>query len=265
MVDPRLLLIVAADASSYGVGAVLSHRFPDGKEKAIFHARRSLTAAEKNYAKMEKEALALIFACKKFYKYIYGLRFLHLTDHRPLLAIFGSKSEIPVYNASRLQRWATMLLEYDFQIEYRQTAKFGQADALSRLIRQQQEGKEEEDVVIGSVEIDVCAIFDECVKNIPVDSEQVQALTEKDELLRQVKQAVEDHWPSKIKQESPLWSYYNRRDSLSIVRGCLMTGDRVVGPSRQNTKAAARRTPRGIENEASREEPGLLAEDRPRD
>uniref|UniRef100_A0A7I5EEM7 RT_RNaseH domain-containing protein n=1 Tax=Haemonchus contortus TaxID=6289 RepID=A0A7I5EEM7_HAECO len=127
----------------------MSHRLPAGTEKAIHHASRSLTAAEKNYGQVEKEALAITFALRKFHRYIYGRHFKLLTDHKPLLAIFGSKKGVPVYTANQLQRWALIVKNYDFTIEYRSTTNFGQADALSRLIAEQ--STTEEDVVVAEI------------------------------------------------------------------------------------------------------------------
>ena len=116
--DPNLEIIVAADASQYGIDAVILHRLPGGSEKAIAHASYSLTLTERRYSQIEKEELALIYAVKIFHKYIYGRNFTLFTDHKPLLTIFGSKRGIPVYTKSRLQRWATILLSYNFKIEY---------------------------------------------------------------------------------------------------------------------------------------------------
>ncbi|XP_062553858.1 uncharacterized protein K02A2.6-like [Armigeres subalbatus] len=48
--DPRLEIIVAADASMSGVGAVLLHRFPDGTIKAVCHVSRTMTQAENGYS-----------------------------------------------------------------------------------------------------------------------------------------------------------------------------------------------------------------------
>ena len=76
----------------------------------------SLKPAEQNYSHIEKEGLALIFAVKKFHTYIYGWHFTLLTDHWPILSIFGNRKGIPFHSASRLQRWAATLLGYDFRI-----------------------------------------------------------------------------------------------------------------------------------------------------
>ena len=87
--DPKLPLVVASDASAYGVGAVLSHKYPDGTERVIQYASQSLSRTQKKYSQIDKEAYAIIFAVKKFYQFLYGNRFTLYTDHRPLVQIFS--------------------------------------------------------------------------------------------------------------------------------------------------------------------------------
>ena len=65
--DPQLPLQLAGDASSYGMGAVLSHKYPDGSEQPVAYASRTLLPSEHNYAQIEKEALGLIFRFQKFH------------------------------------------------------------------------------------------------------------------------------------------------------------------------------------------------------
>ncbi|EYB87967.1 hypothetical protein Y032_0254g295 [Ancylostoma ceylanicum] len=170
--DPSLKIIVAADASYYGIEAVILHRMPDGTKKAICHASRSLTTAEKNYGQIEKEGLALIFAIQMFHRYKYGHRFKLLTDHKALLHIFGPKKMVLVYTANRLQRWKLILLGYDFDLEYQQTTKFGQADVLLRLIPPRP--AQTEDVVMAKIEQDVLAAQAAAINALPVTGKRLK-------------------------------------------------------------------------------------------
>ena len=67
--NPELPMVLEADVSAYGVGAVISHKFPDGSERPVAFASRTLSTSEKNYAQVEKEALSLIFGVRKFHQY----------------------------------------------------------------------------------------------------------------------------------------------------------------------------------------------------
>ena len=133
--DVSLPIKLDCDASAYGIGAVLSHTYSDGSERPIAYASRTLSPAEGNYAQLEKEGLALVYGVKKFHKYLYGRPFTLVTDHKPLMAILGSKKNLPTLAAACLQRWALFLLGYRYQLEFRLSGKHCNADGLSRLPR----------------------------------------------------------------------------------------------------------------------------------
>ena len=132
--DPTLDIIVASDASSYGICACILHKLPDGSRKAVAHASRSLLPAENQYSQIEKETLGIIFAVTKFHRYLHRRRFILQTDHKPLITIFGSKKGLPVYTAKRLLRWGTILLNYNFKIEFLTSKNICHANSLSRLV-----------------------------------------------------------------------------------------------------------------------------------
>ena len=64
--DPKLEIIVASDANSYGVGACILHKMPDVTKKPIAPASKTLLSAEKHYSQIEKEALGKYLQCQNF-------------------------------------------------------------------------------------------------------------------------------------------------------------------------------------------------------
>ena len=88
--DPQAATKVSADASNYGLGAVLLQQ--DGTRwRPVTFASRTLTETERQYAQIEKEALAATWACEKFSQYLLGLHFTIESNHKPLIPLLGTK------------------------------------------------------------------------------------------------------------------------------------------------------------------------------
>jgi len=115
------------DASTTGLGAVLTQHFEDG-EKVIAYASRTLNGAEKNYSATELECLAVVWGIRHFRGYIEGYEFTVITDHQALRWL--QKLESPT---GRLGRWMLELQQYSFEVKYRRGKLNRVADALSRL------------------------------------------------------------------------------------------------------------------------------------
>ena len=121
--------MLSADASSYGLGAVVLQQ-NDGDWRPVAFASRSLNSAEKMYAQIEKEALAICWACEKFNYFLAGTEFLVETDHKPLVSVLGSKevAKLPI----RVQRFRLRMMAYSYSVVYTPGPKLVLADALSR-------------------------------------------------------------------------------------------------------------------------------------
>lgn len=95
----------------------------------LAYISRALTDTETRYAQIEKELLAVVYACERFHQYTFGQQVTVLTDHRPLEAIMKKElGKCP----KRLQNMLMRLQVYNVILLYQPGKKMLLADTLSR-------------------------------------------------------------------------------------------------------------------------------------
>ena len=124
---PKQPVTISVDASSKGMGAVLLQN-----QSPVTYASKSLTTTQQHYAQIEKEMLAIVFGCRKFHDYIYGLPTVDVeSDHKPLETILRK----PLLTApARLQCMMMSIQKYLIQdhVTYKPGKELVIADTLSR-------------------------------------------------------------------------------------------------------------------------------------
>ena len=117
---------IHSDASSESIGGCLMQEH-DGILHPVSYFSRKLRGAETRYSVSEWESLGVISSIKHFHYYIYGRKFKVVVDHKPLINIFRVHSK-----NNRINRWASFLMDYDFNTVYKQGKLHHLPDALSR-------------------------------------------------------------------------------------------------------------------------------------
>ena len=203
------------DASQSGLGVAMMQN-----GQPVAYASRALSPVETRYAQIEKELLAVVFACDHFDAYIYGRSKVHIqTDHKPLESIVQKP----------LQRMLLQLQKYNLEWTYKKGTTMYLADTLSRAHLP-----------------DVCACDHELATNLAkIDhTATTQLAVTKDRLtrisytsaddpvLQVLRETIQQGWPEHKSRVPPcIRAYYDFRDELTIQDQLVFKGPRIVIPA----------------------------------
>ena len=211
---------IQADASSTGLGACLLQ-----EGKPVAYASRTLTTAEKSYAQIEKEMLAITYSCRKFHPYIYGKPVQVETDHKPLEIIM--KKPLSVTHP-RLQRMLLQVQRYQLHVEYVPGKDVLMADALSRA--QLPTYEDSDDNLTDDTEVMIYSF----INSIPCSAirwKQLQTMTAQHESFQHLKHVIRDGWPDRIADVPEIVRpYWTIRDELYEAKDILFKGLKVIIP-----------------------------------
>lgn len=215
--DPSKPCIVQTDSSKDGLGCVLLQ-----DHGPVAYASRTLTNCEQKWAQIEKELLAVVFACQRFHHFLYGREFTVQSDHKPLETLV--KRDIDDVTP-RLQRMFLVLLKYPgLSILYTPGKDVAVADCLSRApLPEVDESNPELENVVHSLTRNACMSKENYDRYL-------QTLASDERYMRIVKY-VEQGWPSFHKLDDLSQLFYKYRDELHYENGLLFKNHRLVVPT----------------------------------
>ena len=200
------------DTSLRGLGACLIQQHK-GKDQPIAFASKSLTDVETWYTNIERELLAIVFACQCFSTYLLGRSFIAESDNKPLEVIaMKNLANAPPH----LQRMLLELQRYNVTIKYCPGAEMQLVDALSHC------------PVRASPEIKLDMWIDYIAFTKPW-IEKLKDSTQRDPILGAVYQLTQQGWPHQQRHVPHVARrYWDFRDELSTDNGLLLKGLRLV-------------------------------------
>ena len=239
--DVKEEVTIQCDASQKGLGATLLQ-----KGQPVAFASRSLSLTEQHYAQIEKEYLAIVFACERFNQYIHGRESTTIhTDHKPLVAIFNK----PIHSApKRLHRMILRLQKYHLTLQYCPGSKMYIADMLSRAYITDHKEKEEKDIDVFRLEHEEQLFKDiELIKQAQhlhmreATQAQIKKATAEDPTMQTLAEVVQKGWPE-TRNEVPvsIRSYWGYRDEMTLQDGLIYKGARVVIPQKMQKQMLAK-------------------------
>ena len=222
--DPKAATKVSADASSYGLGAVLLQKHQEGWRPVAF-ASRSMSEVEQRYSQIEKEELACTWASEKFADYLIGMSFSVETDYKPLIPLLSTKhlNSLP----PRVLRFRLRMDRFDFSITHIPGKLLCTANTLSRspVVKTGPNSVAFEKEIESFIEA-VIATFPATKKCLQVYLDAQQ----KDPICSTLMKYCLDGWPAKNELSPEVRPYWNIKSELSGGDNVLLCSCCIVVP-----------------------------------
>ena len=206
-------LTIQTDYSKKGLGAVLLQ-----EGRPVHYGSKALVGNEKDFAPIEGEMLAILYATQKWHHYIYGRQFTVETDHSPLVDIKRKNINLA---PPRIRGMLMLTSQYDFDLQHRPGKEMVLPDTLSRL-------STAENHQIPGLKIGVHSI----VEVTDMRLKQLVEDTANDVVLQRLLSVFQEGWPDSIKSlHKDVRPYWSIRDDISFLDGLLLCGSRIIIPT----------------------------------
>jgi hypothetical protein len=222
-------VVISGDASQAGLGCVLLQG-----DMPVAYGSKALTSAEKAYAQIEKEMLAIVFSVRKFHSYIYGRQDVIIeTDHAPLIRIMEKPLHaIPM----RLQKMRMKLQGYTFKLVAKRGTEIPVADALSRAYIPETgpnlTGEESHIFAVSEAELPQSGRVRTSTMT------EIRNETKNDAGLQELITVIRQGWPEHRAQVGHIVKpYFDYQEELAIIDDIIYKSNRVVVPKSMRSKA----------------------------
>lgn len=227
--DTNLKTELIVDASPVGLGAILTQRTKSGTVNVIGYASHTLTDPESRYSQTEREGLGVVWACEHYDVYVNGSDFTVITDHKPLIGLFGKAAN---RMTARLKRLSLRLQPYTFNLIYK-PGKDNTADFLSR------HPCKSRTLCSNWVEYQIRNVYTSAVHSMYSEKEsvtldEIRKSTELCPELQTVKAAIESNSVDKL--DNDYLSYKHISNELSYIDGLVLRADRIIIPKTLRSK-----------------------------
>lgn len=226
---------ISEDASAYVLGAVLLQQHGDAWKPVAF-ASRSMTDTERRYSQIEKEALALVWACEKFQDYVLGKHIDLETDHKPLVPLMSTTSldSLP----PRVLRFRLCLMRFSYSICHVAGKYLYTADTLSRAPVSHPDAAD-----ILEDHLTECFV-NNVLASLPASPDTLhryRTAQREDSTCQQLLTLCQDGWPAHQGQvATALQRFWPMRGEMTVDDGLLLRGNRIVVPQQLQKETLAK-------------------------